>query len=124
MALLELRPQHHNVYTGSIVQYGTCTGSRAHPPPILRWDTAVSGHVTSALQLREDFFEGLGQYLLRLFDARPADPQTFGLVGLGDDMEMHMEDVLVRDLAIVLIGELVSVRITKWTVRKPTWRML
>ena len=86
------------------------------PPPILTWDRAVLQRVTFALQLREDFFEGLGQHLLRLFDARPANPQTFGLVGLGDDMEMHMEDVLVCDLAVVLIEEPVSLRITKQTV--------
>ena len=71
------------------------------PPPILTWDRAVLQRVTFALQLREDFFEGLGQHLLRLFDARPANPQTFGLVGLGDDVKVDMMNDL-RDNSIML----------------------
>lgn len=67
---------------------------------------------TFVLQLREDTLERLRQYFLRLLDTRPANSQTLGLIGLGDDVEMHVEDVLVSDLAVILTGNNVSIMTT------------
>ena len=61
--------------------------------------------VKSELQPSLDHLEGRGKLVLRDFFARPVfeiDDEPLLFIWLGDDVEVYMEDMLERNLAIVL----------------------
>jgi len=55
-----------------------------------------------ALHLALDLLQQFGQFALVCWFRRPADAQSFLLIRLRNQMEMHMIDLLVRYAAIVL----------------------
>lgn len=54
------------------------------------------------LHLALDLFQQLCQLALVRLLGRPLDAQSLGLVGLRNEVEMHVVDDLVRDAAVVL----------------------